>query len=72
MEQKIVTVFIPFKEKGVTNLDSQISILAESGYMVKQIVSCSIDANNVPPKENTPRIPIPTLAVTILLEKMTP
>lgn len=64
MEQRIVTLFTPFKKEGATNFDSQVMQLLNSGYVIKQIVSSSLSANNI-----NSIIMTPTLAVTILLEK---
>lgn len=64
MEQRIVTLFTPFKKEGATNFDSQVMQLLNSGYVIKQIVSSSLSANNI-----NSIIMTPTLVINILLEK---
>lgn len=64
MEQRIVTLFTPFKKEGATNFDSQVMQLLNSGYVIKQIVSSSLSTNNI-----NSIIMTPILVVNILLEK---
>ena len=65
MKQKIVTIFKDFKPSGNFNLDDVVSQANTQGYIVKQIVTTSVHSAN----PVSGGIPMPRIAITLLLEK---
>jgi hypothetical protein len=64
MKQRIITVFSDFKNTGVSNLDAVTKQLEANNYVIKQIVSTSIENISQPEIFKLSR-----LAITLLLEK---
>jgi hypothetical protein len=65
MKQRVVTVFSDFKNTGVSNLDTVTKQLETNNYVIKQIVSTSIENISQPESHKFSR-----LAITLLLEKV--
>jgi hypothetical protein len=60
MKQRIITAFCEFKQNGTVNLDSITQQIGSQNYVIKQVVSTSLELHSQYPR----------LAVTLLLEKI--